>query len=82
VVVLLDGLSWVDLVCSSGLWPLDEMRRSTLGVAMCDEMEETFHYDVREGRSPKPCAEDLEDQVDPVEWHHLDVTVHMMDLYI
>jgi hypothetical protein len=53
----------VALVCSSGLWPLDEMRRSTLVVAMCDEMEETFHYDVREGRRPKPCAEDLEAQV-------------------
>ena len=72
----------VALVCSSGWWPLDEMRRSTLGVAMCDEMEETFHYDVREGRRPKPCVEDLEDQVGPVEWHHLDETVHMMDLYI
>jgi hypothetical protein len=72
----------VALVFSSGLWPLDEMRRSTLVVAMCDKMEETFHYDVREGRRPKPCAEDLEVQVSHVEWHHLDVAIHMLDLYI
>jgi len=82
IVILLDGLSWVDIVCSSGLWALDEMRKFTLGVAMCDEMEETFHYDFREGRRPKPCTKDLEDQLDPVEWQHLDVTVHMMELYI
>jgi hypothetical protein len=36
----------------------------------------------REGRRPKPCAEDLKVQVGPVERHHLDVTVHMLDLYI
>jgi hypothetical protein len=82
VVVLLDGLSCVDLVCSSVLWPLHEMRRSTFGVAMCDEMEDTFNYHIKEGRRPKTCVEDLQDQVGPIEWHHLDVTVHMMDLYI
>jgi hypothetical protein len=46
----------VALVYSSGLWSPDEMRKSTLVVAMCDVMEETFHYDVREGRRPKPCT--------------------------
>jgi hypothetical protein len=63
MVVLLDGPILVDLVFSSGLWPLDEVRRSTLGVATCDEMEETFHYDVREGIRPKPYREDIEEQV-------------------
>jgi hypothetical protein len=72
----------VDQVYSSGLWPLDEMRRSTLVVSMCDVMEETFHCDIREVRRPKPCAEDLEVQVVHVERHHLDMTTHTLDLYI
>jgi hypothetical protein len=58
------------------------MRRSTLVVAMCDVMEKTFTVTSREGRRPMPCAEDLKVQVGPVERHHLDVTVHTLDLYI
>jgi hypothetical protein len=52
MVILLDGLIWVDLVFSSRLWPLNEMIISSLGVSMCDDMEDTFHYDVKEGRRP------------------------------
>ena len=69
-------------VYSSGLWCLDEMRRYTLVVSMCDVMEEIFHCDVIEVRKPEPCAEDLEVQVVHVERHHLDVTTHTLDLHI
>jgi hypothetical protein len=58
------------------------MRRSTLVVSMCDVMEKTLTVTLREGRRPMPCAKDLKVQVDPVERHHLDATIHTLDLYI
>jgi hypothetical protein len=65
------------MTCSSGAWPLEEMRTFTLGAAMCDILMQPFTMMTRDKkkpnvlcrrpiRSPTSCVEDPSEAQRPV----------------